>query len=231
MLTLEQVQASIPPQTKIKVDQEFVDKLNSLSSDEDLCKEFRENFISYTNILKQGKFKLDDYLNAVKFVTFLLMGFNNKESYQRAFPERYFDMKQRGLTDKEISSFVSAYRKNKLVNNIFEQTLTPTWILNADLHQKALNTQADLMLTAKSEKVRCDAANSILTHLKQPEKKEIELNIGVKDSSGLNELKNTMTLLAQQQSEMIKQGVSTKEIAHQSIMVDVTPDEDNNHAN
>jgi hypothetical protein len=34
------------------------------------------------------------------------------------------------------------------------QTLVPSYVLNADLYQKALNTSAELMISAKSEKVR-----------------------------------------------------------------------------
>ena len=63
---------------------------------------------------------------------------------------------------------MTSYNKNKLVNLILEQSMIPSWVLNQDMYQKALNVQCELMLTANSEKVS-DAANSILTHLKPPQ--------------------------------------------------------------
>lgn len=104
------------------------------------------------------------------------------------------------------------------------------WVLNQDIYQKAINAQFTLMTTAKSEKVRSDAANSILTHLKRPEKHQVELDIGVTDSAGMKELKSTLAQLAAQQQEAIKSGTQTQEIAHQQMIdgeaKDVTPREE-----
>lgn len=55
-------------------------------------------------------------------------------------------MLQRGLTAKDISSVVAIYNKGKLVNKIMEQSIVPTWILNQDLHQKAINVLAVILL-------------------------------------------------------------------------------------
>ena len=88
-----------------------------------------------------------------------------------------------------------------------EQSLVPTWVLNQDLFQRALNVQADLMLNANSEKVRAEAANSLLTHLKKPEAKgDFQINLNTPDSSGMAEMKETLAQLAQQQREMIAGG-------------------------
>lgn len=69
-----------------------------------------------------------------------------------------FLIEKSGVSEKDQSSYISAYHKSKLVNLIFEQTLIPIHILNAPLLQQAINVQAELMLTANSEKVRSDAA-------------------------------------------------------------------------
>ena len=76
-----------------------------------------------------------------------------------------------------------------------------------------------------SPKVRTDAANSILTHLKKPDNLKVEIDVGVKEVSGMTELKDMLASLAQRQLDLIAQGVTTKEIAHQSIapMKDITP--------
>lgn len=229
MLSLDELKQALPSHLRSAASQDLLDKVNQISSDPDMAREIRDNFVSYSIVLKDGKFKTEDYLNAVAYVSYKVMGYTNAESYKRTFPDRYTGLVARGASDKEISSYVSAYNKNKLVNLVLEQTMIPIHILNQDAVQKAINVQVELMTTANSEKVRADAANSILTHLKAPETKKFELDIGVKETQGMNELKNMMTQLAERQLELIAQGVQTREIAHQTLvpaMKDVTPDQD-----
>jgi hypothetical protein len=218
MLTFEQVQAALPPHLRVCVTQELVDQVNNASTDPEVGQTIRENFVSYGMILKEGRFKTEDYLHAVAYVSYKLMGYTNREAYMRTFPNRYQILVAKGTAEKDIAAYVTAYNKNKLVNLILEQTLIPTWVLNQDVYQKAINTQLELMLNAKSEKVRADAANSILTHLKRPEKQQVELNIGVKETSGMVELKDMLTALAEKQQQMISGGVTTREIAHQKLV-------------
>ena len=231
MFTLEDLTMALPSHLKASATQELADKVNSLTTDPEYARTIRENVISYTGILKEGRFKIEDYLHAVAYVSYKLMGYNNQESYKRVFSSRYATLVANGADDKAISAYVAAFNKGKLVNLILEQTLVPTWVLNQDVYQKAINTQAELMIYAKSEKVRSDAANSILTHLKRPEKTQVELSIGDAESSGMRELKDMLGHLAQRQQEMITSGVNTREIAHQKLMTgsiegvakDITP--------
>jgi hypothetical protein len=82
-----------------------------------------------------------------------------------------------------------------------------------------LNVQAELMLTAKSEKVRSDAANSLLTHLKVPETKKIELDLGVKQDKGIDDLRAATLKLVQQQKEMMTIGsINAEDVANSSII-------------
>lgn len=230
MLTVQEVQKALPAQIKSTVSQEMVDALNHLSEDPVIAETMRENFISYTNVMREGKFKLDDYVMAVKYVSYKVMGYSNRESYIRTFPKRYQRLVSEGRSDKDIASYVAAYNKNKLVNLVYEQTLIPVWILNQAHYQEAINTQVDLMQNAKSEKVRSDAANSILTHLKKPETKQVDLNIGIKDDAGMNELRDQLKKMASMQQTLIEKGVPTNDIAKQKLIEDadykdVTPDE------
>jgi len=91
---------------------------------------------------------------------------------------------------------------------LLEQSMIPTWVVNADMYQKAINVQAQLMITAKSEKVRTDAANSLLTHLKQPETVKMKLDVEVKQDDSINELRRAVTDLAIAQKEAIQVGVT-----------------------
>lgn len=219
MLTVQQVEKAVPPNLKSAITPQFVDTLNNLSSDPVMAEQMRENFMSYTNVLKEGRFKTEDYLSAVMYVSYKLMNYTNLDAWGRTFPNRYQALVSRGTSSKDIAAHVSAYNKGKLVNLIMEQTLVPSWVLNQDLYQKALNVQADLMANAMSEKVRSDAANSILTHLAKPKDNiNTQINIGIGENSGMNELRETLSKLAEQQQQLINQGVSTKSIAAQTII-------------
>lgn len=226
-ITIEQIKRTLPKALKERVSEDFLETLNNLTGNEVFREAFRENLLGYADVIKDGRYKTQSYIDAVKYVTYKLLGNSNVAAYSKTFPERYQRLINEGCDDKDISSFVVAYNKNQLVNKIFEQTLIPTHILNADLYQKAINTQADLMLNAKSEKVRSDAANSLLTHLKRPETAKIELDIGYKDDSTINELRAATMALVKQQRELLESGLSTaKEIAHSNIIEGEIIDED-----
>ena len=217
MLSVQDVKQALPATLRSAATQELTDKINNIVADPIVAEQIRDNFVSYAAVLKDGKFKTEDYLHAVTYVSFKLMGYNNEEAYARTFPNRHQQLLAKGASKKEISAYVSAYHKGKLVNLIMEQTLVPTWVLNQDLFQKAINVQADLMINATSEKVRTEAANSLLTHLKRPEAKGLDIRMEVTDSSGMKELKDTLVKVAQQQQKAIESGITTREIAASPI--------------
>lgn len=219
MITLDQVSKAVPAKLKNSITQTMVDNLNAISTDPLVAENIRENFMSYTGVLQEGRFKIDDYMNAIKFVSYRLMNYKNEDAYFRTFPNRHATLVAAGRSSKEISAYVSAYAKNKLVNLILEQSIIPSWVLNQDLYQKALNTQAEIMAYSNSDKVRSDAANSILVHLSKPkEASNFQLNIGAQESSGMNELRTALKDMALQQQSLIKSGVTPKEIAEARII-------------
>lgn len=218
MLTIQEVEKALPPNLKSVVTQSFVDRINNIVNDPIVAEQVRNNFISYTKVLQDGKFKTEDYLHAVTYCSFKLMGLSNQDAYFRTFPQRHAALVAKGTSAKDIASYVSMYNKGKLVNMIMEQTLVPSWVLNQDAYQKAINTQVDLMTNAASEMVRTQAANSILTHLAKPKEAGPLVNIDMRENSGMNELKDALVKLATQQRELIQSGVSTKSIAEQTII-------------
>jgi hypothetical protein len=219
-LTLDQFQRALPKQYKGAATQEMVDSVNLLMSDVELSQNYRDNLLSYTNVMRDGKFKMQSYIDAVRYVSFKLLGDSNITAFAKAFPDRYQNFLNTHISDKDISAYVAAYNKTKLVNLIFEQTIVPSHVLNADLYQKALNTQAELMITARSEKVRSDAANSLLTHLRPPEVKKFELDIGIKQDSTIDELRATTLELVNQQKLMLQgNSMTAKQVAHSKLAI------------
>lgn len=226
-LTVEQFRHALPDQMKKSVNQELIDRVNTLLASPDMFEEYRDNLLSYASVMKDGKFKMEDYVNAVKYVSHKLRGATNIDAYVRTFPVKYQDFLRRGVSSKDISSYVTSYNKGKLVNLIYEQTMVPSYVLNQDLYQQALNTQAELMLSAKSEKVRSDAANSILTHLKAPETTKVQLDIGVKQTDSIGELQRVVQELAAKQRDAIRAGLQTaQDVAHSKIIRDDVLDVD-----
>ena len=157
MLTTKEVRSALPVALKNEAEG-VTNMLNGIQADPEMADQIRNNFITYTSVLQSGKYKMENYLMAIAYVSFKLMGHNNQESYARAFPDRYQRLVAKGTSAKDIASYVSAYAKGKLVTAILEQAAIPTWLLNADHFQSAINVQVDLMQNAKSEMVKFQAA-------------------------------------------------------------------------
>lgn len=214
-LTPEEFKRCLPKQMSNRVNIEVVDKVNQALADPDTAEMMRDNIIGYTDVLSEGRFKITSYIDAVRYVSYKLMGNTNIVAFVKTFPDKYNDYVARKVSQKDIASYVTAYNKNKLVNLILEQSLIPTYVLNAANYQKAINTQMEIMGdTNVSAKVRSDAANSILNHLKRPEPAKVELDIGLKDSDSLEELRNLSRQIASQQATLIENGAaSSKDVA------------------
>lgn len=229
MITTDDIKKVLPDHLKTSATQSLADMLNQISADPDAARTIRETFLGHTVVLKEGKFKIEDYVNAAAYVSYRLMGYNKQESYARTFPARYQSMVARGSSSKDIAAHIAGFNGGKLVNLVMDQALIPVHVLNQDMFQAAIVEQHRIMTTGKSEMVRMQAANSLLTHLKPPERKQIELSIFTPETSGMAELKGMLTTLAAKQLEMIESGASTREIAHQKLvptlgeMIDVTP--------
>lgn len=219
-LTVEQFKLALPDKVKKSVNQELIDQVNATLSEPEMYEAYRDNLLSYTKVMADGRFKVSEYINAVRYVSHKLMGCTNIDAYTKTFPDKYQRFMAQGVVAKDIASYVTAYNKSKLVNLIFEQTLIPSYVLNQDLYQKALNVQAELMVSAKSEKVRADAANSLLTHLKMPEKQKVELEVSVKEDSSIAQLRTATLELARQQRLSMEAGqLNAQQVAHSRLQV------------
>ena len=219
-LSPEEFKQALPEKMRKVVSQEVLDKVNHLLANPDMHEQYRENLLSFGNVLSEGKFKLTGYIDAIKYVSLKVCGLTNLRSFEITFPHKIKDWVARGVEPKDIASYVSSYNKSKLVNLILEQTLVPTHILNADLFQKALNVQAALMLDQDvSPMVRTTAANSLLTQLKAPESRKIELDIKTSESNAVGELRAATLELAAQQRLAIQAGqMNAQEVAHSKII-------------
>lgn len=220
MLKLDTVKSLVPKPLQASVSQELIDKLNELNKDPILLDSLKENFISHLDVLKTGKYSLEDYKNAVLFVSYKLLGNTDIDAYAKTFPDRYQRLSDSGLSRDEMSPYVSAYKKNKLVTSILERTLVPSHILNAPLHQEAINQLANLMLHSKSDMAKVAAASKLIDATAIPETAKIQLDLGVTDAyrDSIEDLRAATEKFAETQLEGIKSGISVKQIAEMNII-------------
>ena len=218
-LTVEALKGVMPKRQKHNINTALVNELNAICTEPEERDAFRENLLSYSNVLQDPNIRLPTYIEAVKYVSFKLMGMTNQDSWIKTFPERYKRLIKQNKGDGFIRATVACYNRGKVVNTILEQTLVPTYVLNQDLYQKALNVQAQLMFTADSEKVRTEAANSLLVHLKQPETTKLQLDIAVQEDDSIRELRAATMELVKTQREAIQAGMTdAKEVAESKII-------------
>ena len=206
-LSVEALKATMPKRMKGSITPALVDTLNKLITDPDERTHFRENLLSYTHVLQDPNVKLEAYIHAVRYVSYKLMGMTNQDAWIKTFPDRYSRIMADGKSDAHLRATVSGYTKNKIVATVYEQALIPVHVLNADIFQKAVTTQAQLMTdTSVSDKVRSDAANSLMAHLKPPEARKLNLAVEMVEDDSLKELRRAVTELATAQRQAIASG-------------------------
>lgn len=213
---------ALPEQVRKSVNPALIAQLTKTLSEPDMFEHYRENLLSYTSVMKDGRFKLSNYIDAVKYTSHKLRGLTNLAAFSITFPDKIKKWAAQGVAGKDVASYVTAYNKSKLVFLIMEQAMVPIHILNMDVFQQAINTQAEIMLdTDNSATARSFAANSLMTHLKPPETKKIELDIGVKQDSSIQALRDaTMALVAEQRLAISAGAMTAQEAAHAPVMID-----------
>ena len=224
-MEIEAVKRLVPKNQRGMITPEFCEKVEKSVNDPVLAEQIKNNFISYLNVLSTGKFSMDEYLNAVKYVSFKLLNYTNRDAYAATFPDRWERMVKEGVEEKRMDAYVAMYNKSKLVVAIYEQTIVPTYVLNAPLHQEALNVLAKMI---KDPSVRgmakVKACEAILTHTKQPEIVKGELTIGLQENETIAELREVTEQLANTFRASIGKGKTLQDVAEAQI-IDVKVEE------
>ncbi len=235
-MTVEELKAGIPKHRRGLITQNVVDVFNELNDvhGEDFAEHYKQNFISMSSVMKGGLYNVSDYMNAVKYVAFKLLENTDIDSYMMTFPERYQRLMikhaehgdEATIRSEKISPFVTAYKKTDLVTRVLEQSLVPSRILNAPMFQQALNIQMSIALSARSEQVRSQAAESVMKYTMSPEVQKIELEVGVKGQDEIMALRTEMHRLASTQQATIESGTNTSlQIAEQTLLHDIVEGE------
>lgn len=230
-ITGSELKKLYPVKVSEKILDNIADIINGSTEDMDyaLAKEFRDNCLSYFDCITSGKRTVppEDYINAVKFVTFKMAGNTDVRAYALTFPDRIRRMEQEKISNSNLYTYASIYAKGKVVTDIMSKMIIPTHILFQDIFHKAVKVQADLMMdTSISPKVRSDAANSLMTHLKQPEIKQMELKVDTGSSGAIDQLAEALSNLSGKQSSMLAEGKYSLKDIREATIIEVSDDDE-----
>ena len=170
--------------------------------------EYAEQLITFSNVLKGGKYKLEGYIKAVQYVSYRQMNLSMVDSYRRTYPDRCFrngKPKPKGTVD----ALSSIYDKTQLVQGILSQMQIPLHIMMVAERVKAANVLANLMMNASSERIQMESADKLLNHIKTPESVKIELDLGSKTDDTIKELNDKLESLANYAQGKIMNGTIT----------------------
>jgi hypothetical protein len=234
-MTLDEIRESVPPSVRKHITDDVAKVIDDVANKEgkEFATVFKKRIISHALVLKDGRYKFTDYLKAIEYVSLKMTGYSDIDAYMVAFPDRYRRLLKKyeelgdeaTIRSRKISSFVSEYNSNELVVRIAEQAIVPSHILNAPIYQDAVNVLAELMMTARSEKVRADSASSLLTHLKPPETAKIEIDMNVSNRSVIDELREATLRYSKAQQIGIESGsVTATKVAEEHIVEVETED-------
>ena len=218
-ITLDVLKDLMPKKTRSMASQELVDKINGWNDDPKLLGGLSTNVLSYIGVLKAGSYRIGDYMNAVRFVSYKLIGHSDIDAYATTFPERYQRLIDKGETRSDIGPYVSIYKTNELVVKILEQTIIPTYVLNAPMHQEALNIAMSIAINGRSEVARVNACNTILANTKPPETAKIQLDVNIDKGSVIDDYEAAMNAMAEKQMDLIGRGGDLKSITNASIKI------------
>lgn len=201
-------------------------KLNSILSRDEEPAVLREHLLTFSNVLRNNTLSVETYVNAVRFASYKMVGMTNLEAYKKTFPEKVAKWMAEGRTNQDMSSNISMYARTKAVISIMEQAYIPNCLLYRDVEHEAIMSQVNLMRNAKSEKVRHDAANSLLVHLKKQDTAKYRLDIDIKPSSAINDLRAAIEELNQAQRQSLDSGMSSLKSIAEGVIINSSGLED-----
>lgn len=226
-LSLEMVRSSVPRNFRSHITEKFISDLEASLNDPDIAKEIKENFLSYTNVLNDcdANVNIWDYVNAVKFISYKIMGYSIEESWKKVFPKKAEECLQKGKKEF-INRYANGYNKSKIVNKIYAQTMIPSYVLNAPMYQRALNVLYG-MLDDPGVKgmAKVKACETILNYTKPPEVNKAEVQVTIKQSDAISELRELAENFAKSMQDSIMEG---KKSAEEVIEVDFKEVENGN---
>lgn len=212
---IESLQSMLP--VKMNISEDMLEQVNNMINDEELQEQFKQNLVDFSSVLSSTRTTFQDYINAVKFVSYMLMDNSAVKSYMLAFPDRVKRLEAKYTTGSyhQITIRAQSYKQQKIVRKVLEQTLVPAYVYNTSLFQEAINTQASIMRDPKiSSRDRVAAAESVLKYTQIPEKYMANsAEVSEQGMSVIEKLAESIKALTNAQKDSIVTGNTAKTIA------------------
>lgn len=202
LITVEDLKIALPTKKGV-ITQEAVDIINASRNDPEFQGETLLKTASiYESVMKKARAPLPDYLNAIRFCAYIMTNSSNyTEAYKKVFSDRDF-VKNRLTALKnspqysELTSAASRYRRTKLVTDILTVSQVPLDLMFTGHRYKAISVLANVMETAKLDRDKVSAAKELLAATKGPDSVKIELDVGVTESSAIQQLNDQLAEIA-----------------------------------
>lgn len=213
---LEVMRNCVPEQYRKGINKATLEMLKGAFEVPEEMEIFKENFITFSSVLSNGNYTLQQYYEAVKYVGFKMMGLTNLEAYRRTFPERILRLQREGKSEKSISAYVAGYNSNQIVTRMFAQAVIPLHILNQGAVQQAINAQLTILATSKNDLAITKAADSILNHCKPP----VESKVAVKIENSDTAMLDALIAAGKQLSKNQRAGIENKTLTVKEVAED-----------
>jgi len=217
LATIDDIKRAMPNK-KNTITQESVDIINkSLSDPEFQGETLLKTAATYESVLKGTRASIPEYLNAIRFCSYMISNDSNyTEAYKKVFGDREFVINRINLpTDSaqygELTSAASRYRRTKLVVDILTASQVPLDLIFTGERYKAISVLANVMEHGKYDRDKVNAAKELLAATKGPDNIKIELDVGVKEDSAVQQLNDQLAQMAARQMEMLEAGASSLE--------------------
>jgi hypothetical protein len=222
--TAEELQKLLPTKKALITD-EIADIINKSQSEPEFQGEsLLQSAITYENVLRGARVGIKEYLNAIRFCAYLVsMDDNYTEAFKKTFWERSFVQERLGLsTDdpryNELTSAASRYRKSKLVTDILTVSAVPFHLMFAGMRYKAVGVLAELMMTAKYDRDKINAAKELLVATKNEDTKvALELGPSQQAVTMQQQLNAQLAELAMNQKKLLEAGLDLREVQKTGI--------------
>ena len=211
-LTISELQQAMPKK-KAFITQEAVDIINNSREDPEFQGESLVQTASiYESVLKGARASVPEYLNAIRFCAYMMTNSSNyTEAYKKVFADRDFVKNRIKLPTAdpkyaELTSAASRYRRTKLVVDILTVSQVPLDLLFAGQRFKAMGVLAQIMEHGKYDRDKINAAKELLMATKGAESMKIELDVGVSESSAVQQLSDQLSDIAGRSLKQLEAG-------------------------
>jgi hypothetical protein len=226
-LTLADVKNAMPLR-KGAITQEAVDIINASQNDPEFQGESLVQTAGiYESVLKGARASVPEYLNAIRFCAYMSTNDSNyTEAYKKVFSNRDFVQQRINLPTNdprygELTSAASRYRRTKLVTDILTASQVPLDLIFTGHRYKAIGVLAEVMESGKYDRDRINAAKELLAATKGPDNMKIELDVGVSESSAVQQLNDQLAEIAGRSLKHLEAGsTNLKELGAMKVTSD-----------